>query len=527
MLKKTLIAGGIAALMSSGVQAVPSFAFTQTVYSEEGTKQAIALASPTITVTLGANYAVDDLITIDMGQAHAAAYTPANSITVLKACTHNTGGNGLPVAAANIAAGNNGGTMTLGILTSDAATGSATYRVTEVNNNVDHSGNDAANATECVASTGSTVDAQFTYTPSLLGSEVRSSGGISGTYSATLSNGSTAIDGGVANITTGSGNTLKDKTAVITSQYSITTASNVKWNGQIDVAPAGGEPSRSVFTDATGEIADGTVDTTAERSADTMTIAVADEAGSRTNPVTVDAITVAVSGDFSWIDDTNAADVDTAVTGIDQNSLTATCAGQAASSVVVNADAVTITCASTNIGSVVLTLDAENNVGVTNPAVVQAMTAGSYTADVTVTYTDLGTDLAGAGAVATNTVSLASGLDVGTTTLNGSTSTVQAYPVSDAITGFLWVTNTGAADAAMSVTAIADGSAMASCELGNVAAKSLTYVTAEVEACLAAASITSGRTQLVITVNAPASEVDVYAGYKVDADSDRLSLTVD
>lgn len=522
MLKKTLIAGGIAALMSSGVQAVPSFAFTQTVYSEEGTKQAIALASPTITVTLGANYAVDDLITIDMGQAHAAAYTPPNSITVLKNCTQ---ADDSAVTAGSVAANNNGGTMTLGILTSDAAAGIATYRVTELTNTVAQNG--AGDATECDKSTTSTVDAMFTYAPSLLGSEVRSSGGISGTYSATLSNGSTAIDGGVANITTGSGASLKDKTAVITSQYSITTASNVKWNGEIDVAPAAGEPSRSVFTNATGEDAGGGVDTTAERSADTMTIAVADAAGTRTNPVTVDAITVTVSGDFSWIDDTNAADVDTAATGIDQNSLTATCAGAAASGVVVNADAVTITCASTNIGSVVLTLDAENNVGVTNPAVVQAMTAGSYTADVTVTYTDLGTDLAGAGAVATNTVSLASGLDVGTTTLNGSTSTVQAYPVSDAITGFLWVTNTGAADAAMSVTAIADGSAMASCELGNVAAKSLTYVTAEVEACLAAASITSGRTQLVITVNAPASEVDVYAGYKVDADSDRLSLTVD
>lgn len=523
MLKKTLIAGGIAALMSSGVQAVPSFAFTQTVYSEEGTKQAIALASPTITVTLGANYAVDDLITIDMGQAHAAAYTPANSITVLKNCTQQDNS---AVTAGSVAANNNGGTMTLGILTSDAAAGTATYRVTELTNTVAQNG--AGNATECDKSTASTVDAFFTYTPTLLGSEVRASGGISGTYSATLSNGTTAIDGGPVAITTGTGATLKDKTAVITSQYSITAASNVKWNGQIDVAPAGGEPSRSVFTTATGEGANGgAVDTTAERSADTMTIAVADAAATRTNPVTVDAITVVVSGDFSWIDDTNAADVDTAATGIDQNSLAATCDGTAAASLVVNADAVTITCASADIGNVVLTLDAENNVGVTNPAVVQAMTAGSYTADVTITYTDLGTDLAGAGAVATNSVSLASGLDVGTTTLNGSTSTVQAYPVSDAITGFLWVTNTGTADAAMSVTAIADGSAMASCELGNVAAKSLTYVTAEVEACLAAASITSGRTQLVITVNAPASEVNVYAGYKVDADSDRLALTVD
>lgn len=522
MLKKTLIAGGIAALMSSGVQAVPSFAFTQVDYSAEGTKQAIALASPTITVTLGANYAVDDLITIDMGQAHAAAYTPANSITALKNCTQ---ADDSAVTAGSVAANNNGGTMTLGILTSDAAAGIATYRVTELTNTVAQNG--AGDATECDKSTASTVDAFFTYTPTLLGSEVQSSGGISGTYSATLSNGSTSIDGGVVAISKGTGATLKDKTAIVSSQYSLTAATAAeKWNGQIDVAPAGGEPSRSVFTNATGEDAGGGVDTTAERSADTMTIKVVDAAATHTNPATVDAIKVVVSGDFSWIDDTNAADVDTAATGIDQDTLAATCDGNAAG-VVVNADAVTVTCASTDIGTVVLTLDAENNTGVTNPAVVQAMSEGSYTADITITYTDLGTDLGGAGAVATNVNALAAGVDVGTTTLNGSTSTVQAYPVSDAITGFLWVTNTGTADAAMSVTAIADGSAMASCQLGNVAAQSLQYITADVEACLTAASITSGRTQLVVTVNAPASEVDVYAGYKVDADSDRLSLTVD
>ena len=55
----------------------------------------------------------------------------------------------------------------------------------------------------------------------------------------------------------------------------------------------------------------------------------------------------------------------------------------------------------------------------------------------------------------------------------------------------------------------------------------MTYVTNEVETCLTAAGITSGRAQVTVTVNAPAAEIDVYAGYKVDADSDRLSLTVD
>jgi len=515
MLKKSLMAAGVVALMSSTAQAAPTFAFTQGTYSAEGVSKAIALASPAITTTLGANYAVDDLITFDMNAAHAAAYTTAASITALKGCNNATPA---AVAAASISATNNGGTMTLGVLSVDKAAGSATYRVTAVTNTVVNTdaGQQGA-AVKCITTTNSTVGAQLAYTPSLLGSEVRAAGGIAGTFSATLSNGTTVIDGGVTPITKGAGATLKTKTALVKSQYSNTAASNVKWDGIIDVAPANGEPTRTVFTVGAN---------TAARSADSMTIEITDAAGTRLNPVTVDAITATITGDFSWIDDKVLTDVDTAATGIDQNTLTATCDGNAATSVAVNADAVTIVCASTHIGDVVLIMDAENNVGATNPAVVQAISAGSYTATINVKYTDLGTDLGGAGAVATNVVAVVSDAALGAHTLNGSTSTVQAYPVSDAITGFLWVTNTGATAANMSVTATAGGASMASCDLGSVAAKSLVYITDHVEACLTAASVTSGRAQLVVTVNAPAADIDVYAGYKVDADSDRLSLTV-
>lgn len=513
MLKKSLMAAGVLALMSSTAQAAPTFAFTALKYSAEGASKAIALASPAITTTLGANYAVDDLITIDMNAAHAAAYTTAASITALKMCKI---ASGAAVPVASMTATNNGGTMTLGVLSADKAAGSATYRVTGITNTVVNT--DAGNAaagTKCITSTNSTVGAQFAYTPSLLGSAVRAAGAISGTFSATLSNGSTVIDGGLTAINDGATPAVTN-TATVVSQYKNVAASNVKWDGVIDVAPANGEPARSVFTVGAN---------TAARSADVMTIDVVETAGT-TSPVTVDAITATIKGDFSWIDDKVLTDVDTAATGIDQNTLTATCAGNAATSVAVNADAVTVVCASTDIGDVVLTMDAENNVGATNPAVVQAITAGSYTATIAVKYTDLGTDLAGAGAVATNVATVVSDVAAGAHTLNGSTSTVQAYPVSDAITGFLWVTNTGATAANMSVTATSGGASMASCDLGSVAAKSLVYITDHVEACLTAASVTSGRAQLVVTVNAPAADIDVYAGYKVDADSDRLSLTV-
>jgi hypothetical protein len=37
--------------------------------------------------------------------------------------------------------------------------------------------------------------------------------------------------------------------------------------------------------------------------------------------------------------------------------------------------------------------------------------------------------------------------------------------------------------------------------------------------------MTAGRAEIVITVNADGDDISVYAGYKHDADADRLNLT--
>ena len=115
---------------------------------------------------------------------------------------------------------------------------------------------------------------------------------------------------------------------------------------------------------------------------------------------------------------------------------------------------------------------------------------------------------------------------VGAWDLNGSNSVVEAYPVSAGVTQFLWVTNTGSEAAGISVTAKGDGAKMATCDVGSVAANDLTYIADDVRTCLDAASFGTDRVQLTVTVNAAKSTIDVYAGYKFDADADRLALTV-
>jgi len=516
MFNKKLIAGGILAVASSAAVAAPTFSFTAKDYSAQGNLQAATVAGPAITTTLGANYAVDDLITFTFSDDLSAV--PANTLTAYLQCKDNGGAVELP-AGGQIAT-NNGGTVTLGILTNDANT--VTYRVTGLTYAVTGAG---ADGVKCVTSTNSTVGGIFAMTPTFTGASVRASGATSVTYSASLSNGTTLIDGGQATVSTGTvaGNNYVGNIVTMTDQFSAKITAGNLFDGIIDVAPTiTGAVNRGVFTDASTP---GDNNTLAQLSVDAFTITLAEKAG-QTKPATVRSSVTTVLGDFSWIDDKVTTDTDTAVTGIDQDTLSATCNGDAAASVVVNADSVTVGCAAAKFGNIVVTVDNAKNVGATDPAVVQTMMEGTYTASTIMTYTDLGTDGAGASAVATNTVSAGSGIAAGGFGINGSTSVVQAYPVSDAITGFLWVTNTGTAEAAMSVTAVADGSVMATCELGNVAGNSLKYVTAEVEACLTAASITSGRTQLSITVDAPSSDINVYAGYKVDADSDRLALTV-
>jgi hypothetical protein len=457
---------------------------------------------------MGAEYAKDDLIALTFSSALAA--TPASTLTAFKPCTDSTG---TALTGTNV---ENGGTMTLGLI-SDTST-SATYRITATNNTLTNAAgaSNAGSASLCdsiVGSPATTIGAVVGLgTLTFGGAALNTAGTLTGTYSATLSNGVTALDGGSVSIkdVQGTAATTDDTAEIIEfgAQYAKGTTDTLL-NGVIDVAAT---PTRSALTAATDVLVIDIDEATTTTFGTTLSTAAS---------ATDEVVTTVITGDFSYL-----ADENTGTTGVQNDSMVGLCSGQAATETFNDAKTtVTIACASTNVGDVQLTYTTANN-GV---APLPAITKGAYTYGTTMTYIDSGTDLNNAidgNDVAGAKTLVASGTSAGAFTLNGSTSTVQAYPVGANIDQFLWVTNSATTAGDITMTATQGGTTSAECALGTAGAKSLTSVSEAANACLTAAGITSGRAQLALTVNATAALVNVYAAYKVESADDRLALTV-
>jgi len=501
MFNKKLIAGGILAVASSAALAAPSFDFVPGVYSSQGSASQTNFVAPDMVVMSGAELSNDDLITVAWNSAFTTGTTPPSNVYMYATCKDQADG--------TQTAAENGGVITLGRLTNDA--NSVTYRVTDMSFAITTAGAAAANKCKDKAVENSTVGAVWTYAgASFDGAALRAAGSLTGTYHATLPNGSTDIDGGFTAIADLNGaGVADDKAALVTFQdqfvLDVTALAADGFGKTIDVTMA--TDARSDFTDNTGSI-----------STDVLTIQLNEvSAGVAKNDAVAAITTAVVTGDFSFI-----VDEDTDTAGLQNNSITATVEAANAASVTLTASSITVVGAATKVGDIVITFD--NNA---NGDGKQAMVAGSFTSAVSVAYTDAGVNGIndnGVGVAGSSVESTAN--SAGSWDLNGSNSVVEAYPVSAGVTQFLWVTNTGSEAAGISVTAKGDGAKMATCDVGTVAANDLEYIADDVKTCLDAASFGTDRVQLTVTVNAAKSTIDVYAGYKVDADADRLALTV-
>ena len=78
----------------------------------------------------------------------------------------------------------------------------------------------------------------------------------------------------------------------------------------------------------------------------------------------------------------------------------------------------------------------------------------------------------------------------------------------------MYVANSGIINADGTVDVIANGSTT-TCDLGAVAAKTVTQLSAVVDACVAGAGITSGQVALLMTFTAPDTDIEVYSAYNV------------
>lgn len=109
--------------------------------------------------------------------------------------------------------------------------------------------------------------------------------------------------------------------------------------------------------------------------------------------------------------------------------------------------------------------------------------------------------------------------DPGVWTINGAQVYIQYMPYADGISRIVYVANSGVINADGTVDVIANGSTT-TCDLGAVASKTVTQLSAVIDACVAGAGISSGRVALLLTFTAPDVDIEVYSAYNVGG-SDR------
>jgi len=242
-----------------------------------------------------------------------------------------------------------------------------------------------------------------------------------------------------------------------------------------------------------------------------------------TNEADIASISVVLNGDFSWLDagatagavDINAAthgsiELDTAGAG--------TCTTMAAS--VFNAAMTTATyaCSVASGDSATETITATFTAV---PATGNAISARSYTADITTTFTPQ------SGANQTEeTVAVGA---IGAWTENTANVTAYSVPMSSSVTRMLWIANTGTTAGAVTGTVEAGGVTYGPYTLGSIASKSNMAVGQTLDTKLAAdaawtAAAYTSRANVTLSVGASSANVELSAGYYSTGDKDRQVL---
>lgn len=321
MFKKTIIASALAMAAFSSQAAV--VAVTADVVSQEGAAGQASISVPSTVITLGAEYAVNDTITITVTGAEFATALSTPSMVY-----------------ADVSAGDGTGTVTLGLLNSSA--NFVTYRITEI----DVASGDAITTGDTITFSGMKLT-----TTSVLDAV----GDISLAFSA-LTNTAQTLDGS---------GTLTDVSNTVVAQFSASTTKVL--NGVIDV-----ENDRQQFTAGNDTI---TTD---------VLIVTPVEAAAAVHDAAYDGATYVINGDFSWMETDGDAGIDAAELGA---AFGTTGAGDDTFASVINAEATAITVTATDAGAdaVEATTFTFTNAGVAPTSSV--LSVQSFTIDSTINYT--------------------------------------------------------------------------------------------------------------------------------------------
>lgn len=486
MFKKTLVAAAVIALSTNAFAAVDLVGTnTAKMYS---TQTLDGLTNATVTntdfvITLGAEYAVGDVITLTFSNDALTASQLKSTITTSTALTAN----------GNAGVNASGAQVTLGLLSTTAT--SATYRVTEVSTAATTVGQKFTLFTQNVDGT--------TVTPvNLSAAKVKAGNGFKVTYAAQTSNG-IVIDA--------SATKSSFQLVWTTDQFAIEV--DPEFDAIVDVGADRKKFAGAVTTDAATFTISNKVSQDPDGTGALTAINLA-------SPVAFDAATLVIKGDFSWVKDT-----DTSTAGIQADATTlAIPAGQcvvgavAGNSAAVTwaADKVTIEC-DTNAGNdvsgsntVVVTLDTAQGT-VTDPVI----PATDFTYDATIEY------------ATTKSASYASGLTAGSWSLNGS-SVFVPYMVYGTVgdVAFSQVINVAnnsgkAGDIKVDVWAEDGAVLLSNVKVGDATANDVTSIAGKVRDALSAEGFVNGKVSLKVTTNVPADLVEVYSAYTDSASRER------
>jgi hypothetical protein len=259
---------------------------------------------------------------------------------------------------------------------------------------------------------------------------------------------------------------------------------------------------------------------TAASSADTLVMAYAQPtlaAGTSVNQLTgnlatptanaaaldwaAETATHTVNGDFVFMDNGAAAGVQ--VTGLADTSGTTTLAMATTGAKFTVTDTA---------------VSATNTITITKNVAAAVIPVQSFSGSTVLGYNN------SAGTAKTKTITHAS---LGAFTLNGAAVTAYAVPMGDTVSRFLWVSNKGAADAALNATVMAEGTSYGPYAIGTAAAKKATSVGGLIDTALSDAGVTlPNNSRATVTIDSPVKQADitVSAAYKHIGDADRLIL---
>jgi len=415
------------------------------------------LGSTAVTARLNAEYALNDTITF----------------TFACACLVDTS---LPSTLTSTSAG--GQTLTFALLNSSAD--AATYRVTNR------------------ANSASTKNLEVTLPNTVKVDMSKAASGVSVAFSAATSSGA-AFDTSLTFDPTTTDFAASKTLVTVSNQFAGSVVTSL--DGIIDVNPAAGTTPLTTFTTGTSDVF------TVKTHQATVTTAFAKTAD-------VSAVTYTLSGDFSWATEARKASVFTPSCPSGSTASAVTLVASATGSVswnCVGRDAVGES--SSSGGSSSLTINAAGQTGLT------ALPTATFTVASSTSYFSP-SGQSGATGTTTSSSTIAANTAAGSWTINGAQIFVPYMPYGSTIDQVIYVANKSSVTGDISVQYIGtDTTSVVNLgKVGSVSGRSTLNISPLIKAALPAAAQASGRLAFIITINAPANDVDILASYRIGDD---------